>query len=385
MERLQGRWWVIGAILFGSLVLVMLVPALRGALARNGYALQVKRVVSDSEWTDERQICRLSPPPPALAPHACSPGADCYVASVLALRRREWDNVRTLLGNDVDPLSVLVRGWSERCKTTLDQAIEIWRSADGPIRQKFLAEAEAALLDGNPEAALAKATIAHELGASAQSFLVLASAQAALGRGPLALDTLYRAIEQNMATARTYGQTGELEWQLGINKSARLHLAQAVRLDPGSWHYWQLYGSVLFRLEEWAASEIAFTHAAELAPEFGAAHGGVALAELRLGKFQEGREALARAIRFTPDVRQQAGYLGEFARYAGEAGDLKWSAELYSRALGRMPTNEIWWNALAGTYARMGDCGRMRSVYRSYVELMNAQAKKPAPPPACPI
>lgn len=381
---MSKHWWVVALLGLGGLVFVALLAGLNGALARNMYALQVKRAANGIEWTNEFEICRPSVPPPTLVPRACSGGADCYLSGVLALRRREWDNVQTSLGTDPDPLSVFVRGWSDRCNASLDRALATWRSAAAPIRRKFLAEAEAALIKGDAASALTKATIAHELGATAQSFLALASAQAALGHTPLALETYYRAIEQNMATARTYGQVGALESQLRIDKSARVHLAQAVRLDPSDWHYWQLYGSVLFRLEDWAASASAFARAAELAPEFGAAHGGVALAQLRRGKLQEGRAAVAATMQYTSDVRQQAGYLGEFARYAAAAGDLKWSAELYSRALGRMPAKEVWWHALAGIYARMGDCAKMRSVYRSYVELMNALAKKPAPQPACP-
>lgn len=381
---MHGRWWGIGLILLGGLLLLAFVPALRDAMERNISALQIKQVVSGIEWTDATQICRSLAPPPVLTTRACSALGDCYLAGVLALRRGEWDNVRTSFPADPDPLEVFLLGWSHFCDGTFDSAIATWSFAAAPIQLKFLAAAEASLAGGEADAAMRQGTLAHALKPSSESFLVLAGAQDALEQEPAALKTYYRAIEQNMANARTYGQVGELEWRLGINQSARTHLAEAVRLDPRAWHYWQVYGSLLFRLQDWSASETAFVHAAELAPDFGAAHGGVALTQLRLGKLEQGRDAVKATMTFTPDVRAQAGYLGEFAKLAADAGDLKWSAELYTRALGRTPTNKEWWNALVATYAGMGDCAKMESVYRAYVDLMNGQQKKPAPRPACP-
>lgn len=379
-----GRWWIVGLVLVGGLAVAAILFILRGAVERNIYALQLRPLVNGIEWSEEAQVCEPLAPPPALASRACTAPGECYLSSVLALRRGEWDNVQTSAVSDSDPLEIFIRGWSERCSVSPETALATWSKGGEPIRHKFLAEAQSALGSDRGDLALTLVKIAHPLRPSAESFLILARALEEVDRDDDALRTYYEAIEREMTTSRTFGQVGELEWRLGILQSARTHLSEAVRLDPQAGHYWQTLGAVLYRMEDWAGSETAFAHAAELMPEFGAAHGGVALTQLRLGKLEQGRAAVEATMRFTSDVRQQAGYLGEFARFAADAGDLKWSAELYSRALGRTPNNQVFWVALVQTYAGLGDCEKMDTVYREYLEQTSVRQETPVPRPACP-
>ncbi len=381
---MQGWRRILGIALLGGIVVAAGLFVLRGAAERNVYALQLVPLVNGIEWADETQICEPLAPPPALMPRPCTTDGDCYLSSLLALRRGEWDNVQTLTGAAPDPLMIFLRGWSEQCTVSPETAIATWSMGGEPIRHKFLAEAQAALAQDRDKAALAQVKISHALRPSAESFLTLAAAQDALEQDDDALGMYYEAIERDMTTPRTFGELGYLESQLGILQAARAHLEQAVRLDPRSGHYWQTLGGVLYRMEDWAGSENAFAHAAELLPDFGPAHGGVALTQLRLGKLEQGRQAVEATMKTTTDAKQQAGYLGSFAEFAADAGDLEYAAELYSRALGRTPNNQKLWDALLQTYARLGECDSMQSVYQLYQSEFNAPQATPAPLPVCP-
>lgn len=384
MGWVREHWRGIFSAVALGLLFVVFSPGLRAAAERNVFALQAKPFIITANWSDETRVCEPLAPLPALSVRQCSDSQTCYISDLLALRRGEWDIIQTSGPSDPDPLDVFLRGWSRYCVRSQSHAVAAWQAASGPIGFKFLAEAKVSLAGGEPEIALRQSEIAHALRPTAESFLVMAGAQVALGDTGSALETYYRALEEGMTTAQTFGQVGELEWKLNINNAARAHLAEAVRLDPQAWHYWQVYGALLYRLQDWEQSEVAFSHAAELNPKSGAAHGGVALAQLRLGKLESARRAVEATMTNIKDARGQAGYLAGFAQLAAEAGDLEWSAALYARALERTPNDDGMWNALMATYVRLGDCAKVRSVYRAYTEQMRSPQFEPAPQPACP-
>jgi tetratricopeptide (TPR) repeat protein len=187
--------------------------------------------------------------------------------------------------------------------------------ADDFAAAKSLADAALAALPGQPEALVARATVA------------LAEGDAAAAR-----DLLLPALERNAEDGRTWATLGLASLQAQELVAAQRQLERAVALMPdhvGSWH---ALGWTRLLRHDLAGAGQAFEQALALDRNFAESHGGVGLVLALRGEHAAARRHLALAARLDP--RNVTGGYAQ-ALLAGEASDAQRLQQLAARLLDR--------------------------------------------------
>ena len=389
MKFWQKRIELLVVIGVGLAVVLLLPYPLERAVERNLFALSLKPLVVQAEWTNPANVCTPSTLPVRLDPVRCDRESDCYLNAVLALRRGAWETAGKETRSSKDTLSILINGWGAWCGGQQEAAIAIWTREAKLLGTKFLADGELALTPRNQSQrqdvawASAAGRIAYALVPSARTHLLLARALDAQGNFENARREFRVATGLGEESDQLYWYAADLEWRLGSTQSARDYIEHALDLKQDEWRYWHRYGEILLKQNEPGLAEHAFTRAVQMNPTYGFAHAGVALARLAQGKLDAAREPILNAVKYLDDKSFQAGYLGAYGTHLASAGNFSEAAIFFQQAVEYSPANEGYWRSLINAYVAQGNCEQVERIYADYKNQMLVQGNSPFPVPAC--
>jgi Flp pilus assembly protein TadD len=187
--------------------------------------------------------------------------------------------------------------------------------ADDFEAARALADAALAALPGQPEALVARATVA------------LAEGDAAAAR-----DLLLPALERNAEDGRTWATLGLASLQAQELVAAQRQLERAVALMPGHIGTWHALGWTRLLRQDRAGAGQAFAQALALDRNFAESHGAVGLVLALRGDGDAARRHLELAARL--DARNVTGRYAQ-ALLAGQASDAGRLQQLAARLLDR--------------------------------------------------
>lgn len=209
----------------------------------------------------------------------------------------------------------------------------------------------------------------------AAPYITLARIAALQGKTQLATQQLKTAAEKEPRSAEVHGARGELYEAQGRDADALDEYRQASVLDPDDWRWPMSLGVAEFRQGNVDEAVRQWQLGAKKAPENAMAYYDLSIAHRQLGKIEEARQEMGKAIDLDPTARKYAA-LGSLLLLQGEYDE---AAEMEKKAIGLNPKSYDAYGDLGTAYLWSGkhhdDAIR---AYRKAIELEQAErAERP--------
>ncbi len=375
-------WLVLIGLGAGLGALVLFVPGIARAAARNRAALEIKRELGtlDLKGTLPTPCVIIAPSAHQVEP-TCD-GGDCYLQGVRANLAGDWHTAAELLKTNKDALSLYERGLALWCSGNSTQALTVWMPLKESVSQRFTNIGYLGYVRKQYDVAREWLELADGVSPTARNKSVLGAVFESLGDLPRAFQYDEQAANLAPTNATILAQAAIVALELGEKDKARTYIETAVQISPNNWFNWQIYGDVLRAQQDWAAAEQAYRRVVTLNPTYKHGNAGLAFVLVQEGRIPDARPYVLAAVQYMDSDMEKANELAFYANASSHSGDHATAIEFYTHALTLAPSNAGFFNALLDEYAAAGDCAGMQQEYAQAQKQFTTDRLPPLP--ACP-